>query len=366
MYVNVPEIWLRDHCHCEKCFHPSTKQRLIETFDEIPADISIAPNGLFEDAGMFRITWNNGHQSSYDKGWLQARFDSTNSSRSVERQGLVELSLWAAKDIKDKPPAIDYDEIMASDDGVKDWTRLVRQYGFCYVDNCPPSPEATQSLLERIAFIRHTHYGGFYDFTADLSKGDTAYTQLGIGAHTDNTYFTEPAGLQLFHMLSHTDGEGGVSQLVDGFAAAQLLREEEPRAYDILSRYCVFSHASGNDTSSIQPIRSKPVLDHDGCGHLLQVRWNTTDRARIDCTVDQLQSWYDAARKWTDILKRIEYWEPLRPGRPLIFDNWRVLHGRSAFTGKRRMCGGYINRDDFISRFKMTNYGREQTISPVA
>lgn len=25
----------------------------------------------------------------------------------------------------------------------------------------------------------------------------------------------------------------------------------------------------------------------------------------------------------------------------LVFDNWRMLHGRSAFTGKRRMCGGY-------------------------
>lgn len=24
-----------------------------------------------------------------------------------------------------------------------------------------------------------------------------------------------------------------------------------------------------------------------------------------------------------------------------VFDNWRMLHGRSAFTGKRRMCGGY-------------------------
>ena len=24
-----------------------------------------------------------------------------------------------------------------------------------------------------------------------------------------------------------------------------------------------------------------------------------------------------------------------------VFDNWRVLHGRAAFTGKRRMCGGY-------------------------
>ena len=25
----------------------------------------------------------------------------------------------------------------------------------------------------------------------------------------------------------------------------------------------------------------------------------------------------------------------------LVFDNWRVMHARSAFEGKRRMCGGY-------------------------
>lgn len=38
-----------------------------------------------------------------------------------------------------------------------------------------------------------------------------------------------------------------------------------------------------------------------------------------------------------------------------VFDNWRVLHGRAAFTGKRRMCGGYINRDDWVSKFRQTN-----------
>jgi len=47
------------------------------------------------------------------------------------------------------------------------------------------------------------------------------------------------------------------------------------------------------------------------------------------------------ARKWSRILKQREYWEQLQPGRPLLFDNWRVLHGRSSFTGNRRMCGGY-------------------------
>ena len=26
-------IWLRDHCRCPKCFHPVTKQRLLDTFE---------------------------------------------------------------------------------------------------------------------------------------------------------------------------------------------------------------------------------------------------------------------------------------------------------------------------------------------
>jgi len=60
-----------------------------------------------------------------------------------------------------------------------------------------------------------------------------------------------------------------------------------------------------------------------------------------------------------------------------VFDNWRILHGRAAFTGKRRMCGGYsrcyggktwmiaankslVNRDDFISKYRMTNLSEDE------
>ncbi len=66
-----------------------------------------------------------------------------------------------------------------------------------------------------------------------------------------------------------------------------------------------------------------------------------------------------------------EYWFQLEPGTvvgtstrwsilihgwldnkhpPQVIDNHRVLHGRSAFTGKRRMCGAYIGRDDYLAR----------------
>lgn len=190
---------------------------------------------------------------------------------------------------------------------------------------------------------------------------DTAYTSLSLGAHTDTTYFTDPAGLQMFHLLSHTDGDGGASLLVDGFRAASILRSESIEAYETLSRTPVSWHASGNVGITIIPARKFPVLnfENDLLGNalrgdrdldptnLLQIRWNNDDRGVLDLigpASEKLASkWYAAARKFDEILKRKEsqYWAQMEPGRPLIFDNWRVLHGRSAFTGKRRICGGY-------------------------
>lgn len=224
-------------------------------------------------------------------------------------------------------------------------------------------------MLRSIAFIRETHYGGFYDFTADLASQDTAYTNIALEAHTDNTYFSDPAGLQAFHLLSHTEGEGGASLLVDGFKVAQELQKEDKEAYNVLATVNINAHASGNEGISIQPYRSFPVLEHDpSTGDLLRIRWNNSDRASIALPIEDTEKWYDAAHKFDQLLKKQEneFWEQLVPGRVVIFDNWRVLHGRSAFTGKRRICGGYINRDDWVSRYKMEMQGREKVLEDLA
>ena len=43
----------------------------------------------------------------------------------------------------------------------------------------------------------------------------------------------------------------------------------------------------------------------------------------------------------------------LKPGELLIFNNWRILHGRGSFKGKRKMSGCYINMEDFESICKI-------------
>jgi len=164
---------------------------------------------------------------------------------------------------------------------------------------------------------------------------DTAYTNLALAPHTDTTYFTDPAGLQAFHLLSHeapppgaseesTSGDGslgGQSLLVDGFLAAKLLKKQDPEAYDILSRVKLPWHASGNKGITLSPDKRYPVLELDSqTGKLHRIRWNNDDRGVVpfDDGIDPIQ-WYDAARKWDAILRRpdVQFWTQLRPGRTL-------------------------------------------------
>ncbi|KAK7203332.1 hypothetical protein BZA70DRAFT_283437 [Myxozyma melibiosi] len=357
-------IWLRDSCQCSACFHPVTKQRLLNTF-AIPEDIK-PENAEPSDSGL-NIKWDNdGHQSFYPWDWLHLH----SYQPILEKTQTYHRFLWGRNEIVENPPVVEYADVMASDAGVAEWTSKVKMYGFCFVEGTPVSPEATEELINRISFARNTHYGGFWDFTSDLSKADTAYTDLPLGLHTDGTYFTDPPGLQLLHCLSH-DGNGGESILADGFRAARILREESPEHYKTLSRVRVPAHSAGNEDVCIRPTFSaRPILNHDDVsGELLQVRWNNDDRSTMDrwSSVDPdggVLQFYDAIRKWNQILSRpeVEYRFKLKPGRPMIFDNWRVMHGRTQFDGKRRLCGAYINMDDFESRMRLTNMGREAVL----
>ena len=61
---------------------------------------------------------------------------------------------------------------------------------------------------------------------------------------------------------------------------------------------------------------------------------------------------YEAIRTWKKLLKSAdsEYRVQLCPGTAVVVDNHRVLHGRSSFDGKRRMCGAYIGLDEYRSK----------------
>lgn len=126
-------------------------------------------------------------------------------------------------------------------------------------------------------------------------------------------------------MLSHTNGDGGTSLLVDGFRAAAILRSESPDAFNDLCGVKISAHASGNEGISIMPQHSFPVFStEEGApespGDVFQIRWNNDDRATLPAhQPEDVTRFYAAARKWVEVLRRAEseYWVQLTPGKVL-------------------------------------------------
>lgn len=367
--VNMPHTWLRDNCRCPKCVNQETMQR---SFNILTTPLPTPPplEVQVEERGV-KIMWTHErHESFYEWAFIKRYLKSHSRPRRPR-----ERDLWGAE-IKKNPPTVTYSEVMGSEEGVAKMTSLIMRLGLVFVEGTPFDDSIhTKKLLERIGPIRETHYGGFYDFIPDMAKADTAYTNIALAAHTDTTYFTDPAGLQAFHLLSHTpapgepDATGGESLLVDGFHAAQILKASDRSSFKELVRTGLPWHASGNEGVTITPDKTLPVFELGANMTLLKVRWNADDRGVVPLwtTNDSTAKWYEAAAKWEQILrsKELEYWYQLKPGTTVIFDNHRVLHGRSAFTGLRRICGGYISMDDFVSRWRNTNLPREEVLVQV-
>jgi trimethyllysine dioxygenase len=199
--------------------------------------------------------------------------------------------------------------------------------------------------------VRETIFGGFWEFTADLSKADLAYTNLHLSAHTDGTYCHDAPGLQMLHCL-YFDGTGGDSTLVDGFKIADVLGATEPQLFATLSTVAIPGQYVGDGAHLMS---ARPVFRHDHSGALVQVSYNNSDRAPFLLQPDEMTRLYEALRAFDRLANNesMQWRQVLQPGDALLFDNWRVLHGRHAYTGKRTMCGAYLNHEDFESRLRL-------------
>ena len=99
---------------------------------------------------------------------------------------------------------------------------------------------------------------------------------------------------------------------------------------------------------------ARPVFRHDHSGALVQVSYNNSDRAPFLLSADEMALLYEALRAFDQLAnsESMQWRQVLQPGEALLFDNWRVLHGRYAYTGKRTLCGAYLNHEDFESRLR--------------
>nr|XP_044996601.1 trimethyllysine dioxygenase, mitochondrial isoform X1 [Jaculus jaculus] len=343
-------VWLRDHCRSASCYNSKTHQRSLDTAS---VDLYIKPKSIRLDETTFFFTWPDGHVTRYDLDWLMK-----NSYESQKQKVIQPRILWNAKIYQQaQVPSADFQHFLETNEGLKKFLQNFLLYGIAFVENVPPTQEHTEKLAERISLIRETIYGRMWYFTSDFSRGDTAYTKLALDRHTDTTYFQEPCGIQVFHCLKH-EGTGGRTLLVDGFYAAQQVLQKAPEEFELLSKVPLkHEYIENVGECHNHMIGVGPVLNiYPWNKELYLIRYNNYDRAVINTVpYDIVHRWYTAHRTLTTELRKPEneLWVKLKPGKVLFIDNWRVLHGREAFTGYRQLCGCYLTRDDILNTARL-------------
>lgn len=154
----------------------------------------------------------------------------------------------------------------------------------------------------------------------------------------------------MFHVLK-TAESGGESLLVDGFNCAQILKQQYPLDFDILTKLKVEFNFLKEGSYDLRYKGS--IIELDELENFVQIRFNPYHKVNLDhLSYNDICNYYRALRNFSTIIqdKSNENWIALTDNQILIFDNFRLLHGRAAFTGHRTLITVYLSRDDYLSK----------------
>ena len=249
-------FWLRDHCHADHSLNADTLQRQVDTFS-IPLNIAPAKIEIANDGRTLNIVWENDERvSTFPAQFLWNIAQEKGRARSPHRK------LWNRDTMGNNFPSVPHKEVMESEAGLLRWLSLVEEFGFALTTGAEASMAGTEALVKRVGYVRETIFGGMWEFSANMAFKDTAYTSVAIGPHTDGTYSNDSPGFQMFQCLQF-DGSGGDSTLVDGFKVADTIRQNDPKAFELLSEVKVPAHYLGD---GVHLRAEHPIigLDHNG------------------------------------------------------------------------------------------------------
>jgi len=341
-------LWLRDNCPCPRCVYPVTREQVVEIVD-IPEDLQAAEVTLTGD-GNLAILWQDGHASTYDAGWLRAH--AYDEASLAERERLKpRKKLW---DSSLAVPSFHYAEIMADEAALLAWLLDVRDTGLSLLHGVPVETGALAAVAQRISFIRETNFGTLFDVQSKAEADSNAYTAFNLPLHTDLPTRELQPGLQFLHCLVN-EATGGSSTFVDGFKLAEVLKEEDPPSFEILTTIPIEFRNRGR--SSDYRYRA-PIIALDENDEVTEIRMANFPRGPFSTAPDTMPHLYRAYRRFIALTRddRFRYRHRLAAGQLWCFDNRRALHARDEFdpsSGARHFQGCYVDRDELHSRIRV-------------
>ena len=338
-------IWLRDHCQMPDSRNPDNGQRLFNITD-LPSDIGIDRVHL-DDSRLVIDFSPDGHRTEFDLDWLFSNCYCLN--RQVDDRSAFGKILWSGDSFAEQIPRVSWPDFSGRPARKLVALRAVRDYGFVVLDELPREEQQVLRVIEQFGYLRETNYGKLFDVRTRVDPNNLAYTNLGLGCHLDNPYRNPIPGVQLLHCLeSSTDG--GESILQDGFMAAQVLREENPEHFELLSRHWIAFHFEDADAD----LRARgPMIEVNDLDEVIGLRFNNRSIDTLQLPAPVMRQYYPAYRHFAEILERSELQIRFRlgPGELILFDNTRILHARTPYSaaGTRHLQGAYSDLDGLYS-----------------
>jgi gamma-butyrobetaine dioxygenase len=258
-----------------------------------------------------------------------------------------EIELWATAEGLAETKPIEFGAYLADDGVLAQALQKVARFGIVFLGGAGAQPLAVERAVARFGYIRETNYGRRFDVREEAAPSHLAYTAAELELHTDNPYRDPAPTLQLLHVIEAAD-VGGESQFVDGFALAEALRREAPNHFRVLTGTPVefaFTGPGGECYAA-----RAPVIEVAPDGRLKALQVNHRALRPPPLTSGVVEAWYEA---YLDLYRRLHapaarLERKLAPGEMVMFDNRRLLHGRSAYGGaggRRWLQGCYAERD---------------------
>jgi len=338
--------WLRDHCQMPTSIDVDNGQRLSSVVN-IPQETYIEKAYKDEKGNVCVRFQPENHLSVFLQSWLRKNCYDLNlhfDDRSEKQK-----HLWQKDSFKADLPFINY-ESMCNDENVKlDALRLVKDVGFFVLESVPTIKGQVLKVISELGYTRETNYGALFEVRTEVNPNNLAYTNMGLGSHTDNPYRDPVPTVQLLHCLE-SSMEGGDSVLVDGFKAATILRQESKEDFDILTSTWINFRFSDAKTD----LRSRvPMIELNDNNEIVKVRYNNRSIDTIKLPENKIRPFYKAYRHWNEIIERddLKITFKLSEGDLMLIDNTRIMHARTAFSkkGKRHLQGAYTDLDGLYS-----------------
>ena len=240
-------------------------------------------------------------------------------------------------------------------------------HGFCIINETPAELDSIRTIAKRFGYIRETNFGEVFSVVTKPQPNDLAYTSLELSSHADNPYRQPIPGIQFLHCIEN-EVSGGFSTLVDGLAIAEQLRKESQEQFDALTTTNVrFRFEAKNAIFQ----NHGPMIELVTNGLVKRVRLSSRVDYVPPLAPETLTVFYTGRRRMhqlsDDRAYKIKF--PFKPGLLLMMDNYRLLHGRTAFNsseGGRTLNGCYIDHDGLDSLYrvlardnKATHVGRD-------